>query len=470
FERWEDKRWDLISFFIPRNPVIVQAGASYGDETVQLALKWPQSYLIAFEPNPHSFETLSQKVADFNNIHIHNLALNYQNGKAPFYVCYGTTGRDLAFEHASSLLKPSKEMEIHYKGPVINIECAVLDDWCRQNKIDHVDLLRLDLQGSELQVLCSSPQILSTVKVIHVATNFFPFRIGTTRYQELETFLKVLGFRLLSHWYREGLQGSAIFVKDEGYEWNGKLYQKCHVKGLDAHFYVDDIPDGIKSYLRKGIYWEGTIGNYIKKFTKEGTIAVDIGAHIGIHTITMSRKVGPKGAVIAFEPQKKIYAEHRQNLRLNGCNNVVSLRKAVGDGFATVQMSIRDPVNEGGTSIGEGGDEVEMVPLDSLNLHPVSFIKVDVEHFEYYVFQGARETILRNKPVIIFEVMGNFDYATGSDEVKAQFDRVIELVKSFGYKVHSIFGNDYIAFPLELDFVHFYDRRTRDICSRGSYL
>jgi FkbM family methyltransferase len=369
-----------------------------------------------------------------------------------FYVCYGSTGDEPIYEHASSLLKPSPEMEVHYQGPELGVECVVLDDWCHQNGVDHIDYLRLDVQGSELQVLQSSPQILSGVKVIDVATNFFPFRIGTTMYQDLNEFLTTSGFTLISHCYREKLEGNALYINDHFFD-DGSLdrskYQKCYVKGLDAYFYVDEIPDGIKSFLKDGVYWEGTIGNLIKKYVKEGSTAVDVGAHIGIHTIAMSRKAGPQGQVVAFEPQKKMYAEQLLNLKINHCNNVVSIPKALGESSKTIQMNPRNPVNEGGTSIGEGGDFVEMITLDSLNLQNVSLIKVDVEHYEYFVFKGAKETILRNRPVIIFEIMGNFDYKTSPDEVKSQFDRVSALVESYGYKVFQIFGNDHIAFPLE---------------------
>lgn len=233
----------------------------------------------------------------------------------------------------------------------------------------------------------------------------------------------------------------------EDSEINLKNYTISYVPELNAYFYIDDIPDGIKWHLRQGIYWESGIGNLIKCYVKKGSVAVDIGAHIGIHTITMSRKVGPLGQVIAFEPQKKIYAEHLANLRLNHCTNVMTLRKALGETFQTIQMAATDLTNEGGTPIGTGGDFAEMITLDSLNLQNVSLIKIDVERYEFFVLQGARDTILRNKPVIIFEIMGEHDYNNCSQDIKEQFEKTIQLVASYGYDVTLIFGNDYIALP-----------------------
>jgi FkbM family methyltransferase len=231
------------------------------------------------------------------------------------------------------------------------------------------------------------------------------------------------------------------------FKFDVKNYEVCFVPEMDAYFYVDNIPDGIKKHLRQGIYWESTIGNLIKMYSSEGSVVVDVGAHIGIHTIAMSRAVGTEGKVIAFEPQKKMYVEQLQNLKLNDCSNVISIRKALGERSKTIELAQRNSENEGGTPIGWGGDEAKMITLDSLELENVSLIKIDVESYEYFVFQGARETILRNKPVIIFEVMGGHDYKKCTEEIKSKFDQVLSLVESFGYRVSLIFGNDYIAFP-----------------------
>jgi FkbM family methyltransferase len=247
---------------------------------------------------------------------------------------------------------------------------------------------------------------------------------------------------------------SAVFVEQAlqtpEVDLDQSLYSLCHVPEMAAYFYVDrDTTDSIKKHLQQGLYWEGTIGNLIKKYTAYGSIAIDIGAHIGIHTITMSRKVGPQGKVISFEPQKKMYRECLHNLSVNQCTNVIAMRKAVGDSERTIHMEPINAKNEGGCAIGVGGDEAEMITLDSLHLKGVSLIKVDVERYELFVFQGMRETILANKPVLIFEVMGEHDYVTATPEVRKCFDDVIEYVKSLNYDVRQIFGNDYIAFPLD---------------------
>ena len=224
-------------------------------------------------------------------------------------------------------------------------------------------------------------------------------------------------------------------------------YQICHIPDLQANFYVDDLPDSIKSHLRQGIYWEGGIGNIVKTYTKPNSIAIDLGAHIGIHTLTMSRMVGKKGQVIAFEPQKKIFRELIHNMQLNNCKNVIALRNAVGNEHKWIQMEKADPTNEGGTSIGSGGDFAYMITLDSLHLSNVSFIKMDVESSELLVLKGAKNTLIKNKPVIVFEILGEIDLDNCSQENQALYFETTSFLENLGYKVNRIFGNDFIAFP-----------------------
>lgn len=206
-------RLDLINSFLPGNPVVFEVGAKDGDDSVKLAKMWPTGTIISFEANPGQFKSYEEKAKNFSNMFGYNFAVNTYNGYATFNLCWGTGGTDPVFEGASSLLEPSKAMEIHYMGPKITVPCVIFDDWCRNNDVQNVDFMWLDLEGFESQFLSSSPKILSTVKVIYTETNFFEFRKGTTQFHELKKMLASHGFTVIAHWYNEGLQGDAIFVR-----------------------------------------------------------------------------------------------------------------------------------------------------------------------------------------------------------------------------------------------------------------
>lgn len=214
FEEWESKRLELVHYLLKKNDAtILHAGGYYGEEAIYLSTLWPEGKIITLEPNPHAFEILSKKVEEVQNIYPFQIALNSYTGTAPFYVCHGSSGSDPIFEHVSSLLKPSIHQQAHYRGPIIDVDCTTIDDFLEEKRVDHVDVMCLDLRGSELHALVNAPKALKNVEIIYVHTNMFPFRVGITFFHDLRKYLENQGFSLVSHWYREGFEGDAIFQK-----------------------------------------------------------------------------------------------------------------------------------------------------------------------------------------------------------------------------------------------------------------
>ena len=187
-----------------------------------------------------------------------------------------------------------------------------------------------------------------------------------------------------------------------------------------------------------------------------------MGAHIGIHALTMSKYVGASGEVHAFEPQPKILRELFWNMTLNQTNNVTCYWTAVGSECGTIETSQFAPLNEGGTSListeismnnwsysvrGGTGVFVDLITIDSLNLSDVSLIKIDVAGMENAVLDGAKDTILRNKPAIILEIMGGWIPETAPQGIIEQIEFTKQKVQDLGYNLTRIVGWDYLAVP-----------------------
>jgi len=224
-------------------------------------------------------------------------------------------------------------------------------------------------------------------------------------------------------------------------------YEQYEVRGL-GRFFIDDTTDLIKGTLAAGHIWERHVLDLLEEHVEPGSVVVEVGAHIGSHTVSMARLVGPWGRVYAFEPQRKIYRELHHNLALNGITNVEPLRYAIGSGDARiVEMNPSTPGNEGGTGVGRGGDPVELRTLDSFGFDRVSLVKIDVEGYENAVLDGALDTIRRTRPVIVLEIMGGVDYATASPEARRQIEATWRKLEQLGYRVTPVFQHDYLALP-----------------------
>jgi FkbM family methyltransferase len=145
-----------------------------------------------------------------------------------------------------------------------------------------------------------------------------------------------------------------------------------------------------------------------RQFLKPGMIVLDVGANIGVHTVTFARLVKPDGAVIAFEPQRVVHQMLCGNIALNALDNVAALRMALGKQVGEIlvpPMDYSKVNNFGGVElISSGrGEAVPLNTLDAFNTPNCHFIKIDVEGMEQDVIEGGLGLLARCKPILYVE-------------------------------------------------------------------
>ncbi|PIQ50312.1 MAG: methyltransferase [Cytophagales bacterium CG12_big_fil_rev_8_21_14_0_65_40_12] len=154
---------------------------------------------------------------------------------------------------------------------------------------------------------------------------------------------------------------------------------------------------------------------YIMKNVKHGNTVLDIGAHKGAYLYWLRKAVGPKGQVIALEPQPTLFQYLETAISKFGFKNI----KIHHAGASSVKdtLSLFIPKAEGGTSPGATFEkrettenshliEVEVIPLNDLlknRKSKIDFIKMDVEGHELDAFKGASDILLEDRPTILFE-------------------------------------------------------------------
>ena len=219
-----------------------------------------------------------------------------------------------------------------------------------------------------------------------------------------------------------------------------------------GRFWIDHGEDRIKKLIVEGTVHEPHVVEVLADHVRPGSAVIDVGAHVGTLTLEMARLAGPEGRVYAFEPVRKLFRELHHNMALNEASNVVPLRYALGKGPPrVVEMEAVDLARESGANIGRGGDPVELRSLDSFGFRGVSLIKIDVEGFELFVLDGAEETIRRERPVLVVEIMGGHHYEHSPPAIRNQIDVTKLRIRQLGYELAQVGPHDYLAIPHAAD-------------------
>jgi FkbM family methyltransferase len=167
---------------------VADLGSHIGASVAWLSAHHPEARILAFEPDPRSFRKLAAVAARRPGVEVLEAAVAASPGR-----------RDLSCppgRHIASSLHGAPD------GEPVEVECVTLDGACGRAGFERVDLLKLDIEGSELEVLRSF-QGLNQVRV--VMGEFHPELAGAR--EELEAALA--GFRL--EW-EEQAGGDPLFV------------------------------------------------------------------------------------------------------------------------------------------------------------------------------------------------------------------------------------------------------------------
>ncbi len=185
--------------------------------------------------------------------------------------------------------------------------------------------------------------------------------------------------------------------------------------------------------------------DFIRRHVTPGMTVFDVGANIGVHTLTLAAAVGPTGVVHAFEPSRA-FDLLMQNVALNDLGGRTRLNRcAVGRANGSLTLVQCKPGCEAFTSHGgplrpefDTGErfEVPMISLDTyahLNgLDRVDFLKVDVEGSEPDVVRGAAGLLARHAiKLVMFEVNETCLANSGSSPAE-----LVEQLSSAGFALH----------------------------------
>ena len=186
-----------------------------------------------------------------------------------------------------------------------------------------------------------------------------------------------------------------------------------------------------------------------------GKVYVDAGANIGAFAVPLVKHVDDSGWVHCFEPQPvlcnmlagSMALTQRQNVRVhnvalgaeNGTIELPQFDYAIRCNFGSIEFGPhqQEPM---GQERGNDPAKVELVTmrtLDSYNLPRLDVFKIDVQRMEIPLLAGARETLIRCKPVLFMEWIDN------------PRDVLLQALDQHDYYMKQEVGDDWLCYPKE---------------------
>jgi FkbM family methyltransferase len=193
--------------------------------------------------------------------------------------------------------------------------------------------------------------------------------------------------------------------------------------------------------------YETTDSAMIMRLTSPNDCVIDIGANMGWYSINIA-KTYPLSKVHAFEPIPKTYSFLERNIKLNQLTNIVSHPFGLSNerNNLTFYFYQEGSGNASSVNVSERKD-AELVTChverldDFVNINKlhIDFIKCDVEGAELFAFQGARETLQRDKPIVFTEMLRKW-----SAKFNYHPNEIIALFSFLDYRCFHVNGSNLI--------------------------
>ena len=180
-----------------RIAAIFDVGANIGQSALKFRIAFPKAKIYCFEPIGKTFEMLKENTKEYANLTYHQIALGSREGEAEMYLTEQS--------NASSLIRPDT---------VIGREVVALrtiDGFASDNKIERIDILKIDAEGFDLEVLKGARNMLSSRQIAFVLTEvgFHPGDDRQVLFDDIRSYLLPMGY--------------AVFgVYDQQLEWSGE--------------------------------------------------------------------------------------------------------------------------------------------------------------------------------------------------------------------------------------------------------
>jgi len=188
------------------NPVILEIGASTGEDSLDFLREFSDIQLHCFEPDPRCVKIHQNTVKDAR-CQLHPIAISDVDGEAEFYQSTNDETdcpdwlKSSEWLQSSSLKTPKNHLEVYpwckFKENTLKVPTRSLDSWFAEQDIDQIDLIWADVQGAEENLIKGGLKTLSHTKYFYTEYEDDELYEGQITLQEIKTLLpkfKAIGY------------------------------------------------------------------------------------------------------------------------------------------------------------------------------------------------------------------------------------------------------------------------------------
>ncbi len=152
---------------------------------------------------------------------------------------------------------------------------------------------------------------------------------------------------------------------------------------------------------------------FVRRMLRPGQTCIDIGAGLGVYSLSMAQRVGPTGCIVAFEPFTANADLIAQSIQLNQLGWIRLDRRAISErtGVAAMVLTPHSESNSVYRPERDGSRATTPILVTSLDewlagssVATVDFIKIDAEGEEAAIIRGARKLLCDHSPIVLYEI------------------------------------------------------------------
>lgn len=195
--------------------MIFDVGANSGQTSIKYKALFPASTIYSFEPFAESFTQLCSNFAGDPLVKPVQLAVSNQSGHKPLHVNQSS--------FTNSLLPSVEKGGLYRTLTTLDVPIVMIDDFCRQESIDEIQIMKMDIQGGELMALEGASKMLSqqSIQLIYSEILFTSLYEGQAMFFQICDCLSRYGYTLFDMYnlsYQANGQlawGDAVFISPQ---------------------------------------------------------------------------------------------------------------------------------------------------------------------------------------------------------------------------------------------------------------